>query len=248
MRGHWITWAAIVALIAMCFLPAFASVGRAEDRMRLVSIPLDMPGSDEQALDNQALEGLYQRDYGTHMPRNFGGYIGRNLKSSGLQESPFYHIDSELKDGRKFELWFSSIEDGRKVFGIRLETPWVENPARDAAKAQADVDAAWGKPDLAFSPPSSPNAQHIEVFVDRAMDKARYDAVIARLPSADKIAGKDKDDFWRADLVTLARILGPQFRGAVAITGNLNGKLTGQQVLLVDLMRARTVFNLGGGN
>ena len=29
-------------------------------------------------LDNQALEGLYQGDYGTSMPHNVGGYLGQN--------------------------------------------------------------------------------------------------------------------------------------------------------------------------
>lgn len=239
---------AILALAMVLVLFAFVSVAQGEDRMRLVSIPLDMPLSDEEALDNQALEGLYQGGYGAQMPRNYGGYIGKNLKSSRLVESPFYHIHSELKDGRKFELWFSSVEDGRKVFGVRLETPWVEKPLRDEAKAREELQATWGKPDLTFTPPSSATAQIIEVFVDRGMDKARYDAVLARIPSHDQIAPKDKDDFWRADLTTLARILGPQFRGAVAITSNLKGKLSAQQVLLIDLARAHTVFNLGGGN
>jgi hypothetical protein len=247
-RPSTIAIGAIIATVAMFATLGSQTAAHAADRMRLVSVPLDMPKSDEEALDNQALEGLYQGDYGTHMPRNFGGYLGNNVKTSGLDEVPFYHIDTGLKDGRNLKLWFSSIEDGRKIFGVRLETPWIENPARDAAKAQAEVEKAWGKPDLIFNPPSSPGAQQIEVFIDPAMDKARYDAVIARLPAADKITPKDKDDFWRADLYTLARILGPRFRGAIAITSNLGGKLTGQQVLLIDLVRARTVFNLGGGN
>ena len=58
------------------------------------------------------------------MPYNFGGYLGSNVLSSGLDESPFYHIDTVLKDGRTFTLWFSSAADGRKSFGIHLELPW----------------------------------------------------------------------------------------------------------------------------
>ncbi len=55
----------------------------------------------------------------------------------------------------------------------------------------------------------------------------------------------DVENFWRADLREWVRSLGPQFRGAIVVTGVENGKLVAQQAELIDLARARTVFNLG---
>ena len=53
-------------------LAALTHTGAAQaaDRMRLASVPLDMPLSDEEALDGQALEGLYWGHYGKNMPYN----------------------------------------------------------------------------------------------------------------------------------------------------------------------------------
>jgi len=219
-----------------------ASAVSAADRMRLVSIPLDMPESDEIALDQQFLEGLYNGDYGKNMPHNFGGYLGSNVKSSGLEESPFYHIDTTLKDGRTLQLWFSSEKDGRRTFGVRIKTPWSDKPpTKPYSAARTELETAYGQPDLEFSPPSFAD-QHITVFVDRMAPN--YQAIIAALPKANQISSKDAESFWHCDLRTLARILGGNFRGAILIQNAPKGKLAGETAELIDLVRARTVFNL----
>ncbi len=230
--------AVLLSLLVLLAVPAICA---AAERWRLASVPLDMPM--DGGLDDQALEGLYQGDYGTQMAHNFGGYLGKNVKSSGLTESPFWHINTELKDGRDLTLWFSSAADGRKIFGIRLETPWIEKPTADALRALAAVQAAYGSPDLDLR--SGTGGQRIQVFVDRTMPKARYAAVRTRLPAANRLSTAEVENFWRDDLREWARLLGPQFRGVVVITNMDNGKLTGQQAVLVDLIRARTVFELG---
>jgi len=234
----------IILIAGLVAIFCCAQTALAADRWRLVSVPLDMPLSDEQALDNQALEGLYQGDYGTHMADNFGGYLGGNVKSSGLQESPFYHIHTVLKDKRELELWFSSAEDSRKTFGIHLEMPWTEKPTKNFAGAVAELEAAFGKPDLEFAPSDVGGAQQIKVFVDRTMPKDRIDAVLGRLPAANKLDPKDASDFWNSDLRKWARVLGPEFRGVIAILNNDKGKLVSEQVILIDLASARSVFNL----
>jgi hypothetical protein len=215
--------------------------------MRVVSIPLDMPLEDTQALDEQYLEGLYQGDYGKHMISDLGGYLGENVKSSGLSESPFYHIDTVLKDGRKLQLWFSSADDGRRTFGIHLETPYMEKSARDFKHEVSEIQTAWGKPDLEFIPPLAGGAQHIEVFVDHTMSKDRLAAVVSLLPSAGKLTTEEMNHFWKSDLRDYSKLLGDQFRGAIAILSQQQGKLVGEQILLLDLVRARTIFNLGSG-
>lgn len=230
------------ALLFAVILVLIGGRAWAADRLRLVSVPLDMPESDEQALDNQYLEGLYNGDYGKHMPPNYGGYLGDNVRSSGLEESPYYHIDTTLKDGRTLNLWFSSEKDGRKTFGVRTQTPYSEKPAtRSYDNAVKELEAAYGKPDLELTAPSAPT-QHIFVFADSTAPN--YQAVAAAIPKAGQIAPKDVDEFWHCDLRTLARILGPDFRGAIAIFNNDKGKLTSESVELLDLSRARTVFNL----
>ncbi len=220
----------------------WATSAMAAEHWRLVSVPLDMP-LDQYDLDGQALEGLYQGDYGTNMPHNFGGYLAHHVKTSGLEESPFYHIDATLRDGRTVELWFSSAEDGRKTFGVYFETPYSDKPIGTLAAAVRQIEGAYGKPDLEFSPPSTP-AQKIFVIADRTMDPARYKGVVARLPKPGAISAKDADSFWRADLRDRARILGPDFRGVVIVLNAKDLSLMGETAWLLDLARARTVFNL----
>lgn len=226
---------------------AFGRAAFASDRMRLVSVPLDMPLDDTQALGEQFLEGLYQGDYGKNMADNVDGYLAGNVRSSGLVESPFSHIDTVLKDGRRLELWFSSADDGHKTFGIHLDTGYIEKPTRDFKLAVVEIQSAWGKPDLEFSPADAGGAQQIEVFVDHTMPKDRLVLVAARLPSVEKLSPQDMNHFWESDLRDYARVLGDEFRGAIAVLSQQNGKLVGEQILLLDLVRARTVFNLGSG-
>ena len=232
------------SLLTALLLLAQITIVAAAERWRLASIPLDMPLDDTEALDNQALEGLYQGDYGTNMAHNLGGYLGGNVRESGLDESPFYHIDTTLKDGHKLQLWFSSESDGHKTFGIHFETPWNDKPKQDFKRAVDEVHSAFGKPDLELVPFAGRSTQRIHIFADRTMPKARYDAVLARLPKAGDISKKDLDSFWRSDLRNWARILGPDFRGAIVILNDQNNKLVSEQAYLIDLNRARTVFNL----
>lgn len=55
---------------------------------------------------------------------------------------------------------------------------------------------------------------------------------------------EEVENFWHSDLREWARVLGPQFRGAIAILNAQKGKLVGEEVFLIDFVRARTVFNL----
>ena len=230
--------------LAVSLLLAAVATAGAADRWRLCSVPLDMPLDDREALDNQALEGLYQGDYGHDMAHNYGGYIAGNLKDSVLTEWPFYHIQTTLKDGRLLQLWFSSGTDGRKTFGVHLELPWSDKPKRSLKAEREAIEAAFGAPDVELGPPSL-TSQKILVIADRTMDKDRYAAVVARLPKVDHISHDDADRFWKLDLQELAKFLGPDFRGAVVILNSQGDKLVSEQAELIDLSRARSVFDLG---
>jgi hypothetical protein len=225
-------------VIALQLLAGLAGAG---GRWRILGVPLDMPVEDE--LDGQYLEGLYEDDYGANMPHNYGGYIAGHLKDSLLRELPFYHMNSTMKDGRQLELWFSTKADGRKTFGVELHEVFDGKQAKDPAAANTEAEAAFGKPDRVIASPAVPG-QTILLFVDTNLPKDKRDAVIARLPQVQQMAQEDVDKFSRTDLRERVRILGPDFRGAVVSFYSYKGKVKGSDVELLDLMRARTVFNL----
>jgi len=234
----------ILACLWLVASTPWATRAAAAERWRICGVPLDMPLSDSEALDGQALEGIYQGDYGHDMAHDYGGYVAHNVKDSVLDEWPFYHIKTTLKDGHLLQLWFSSGADGRKVFGVHLELPWSDKPKRDLKSELEAVRAAFGDPDLEFSPGDGAT-QKVVVIADRTLPKERRDALVARLPKAGQIGKDDADQFWKFDLQELARFLGSDFRGAVLILNAQAGKLVSEQAELIDLSRARTVFNLG---
>ena len=231
----------LMVLIATQFL---VRPVEAADRWRILGVPLDMPESDEVALDGQFLEGIYQGDYGTRMPHNYGGYIHGHLKDSLLPELPFYHINSTMRDDRQLELWFSAKEDGRKTFGVEYhQTLEGKAGSKDPATAIKQAEAAFGKPDRTITSPAVPG-QTILLFVDSSLPKDKRDAIVARLPNSQQMAKDDIGKFSRTDLRERARILGPDFRGAIITLYGFKGKVTGIDAELLDLQRARTVFNL----
>ncbi len=217
----------------------------AADRWRILGVPLDMPDSDEQDLDGQYLEGIYQGDYGIHMTHNFGGYIGGHLKDSLLLQLPYYHINSTTKDGKQLELWFSSKDDGRRTFGVEMHESLRDKGARSEAPSAAidEAQAAFGKPDRVITSPDA-SGTTILLFVDAYIPKDKHDAIVARLPNPQQVTKEEIANFNGIDLRERARILGPDFRGAIVTIYSLNGKVTGIDAELIDLQRARTVFNL----
>jgi hypothetical protein len=58
------------------------------------------------------------------------------------------------------------------------------------------------------------------------------------------VSTKDVESFWQADLRGWVRILGADFRGVVVVAAVEDGNVSNQQATLIDLVRARTVFNL----
>ncbi len=214
----------------------------ADSRWRILGVPLDMP--EEDGLDGQALEGIYQGDYGAHMPNNYGGYIAGHLKASVLRELPFHHINSTMKDGRELELWFSSRAEGRRIFGVQLhEVLEGKGKGKDAAAAIKEAEAAFGKPERVITSPAVAG-QTILLFVDSSLPREKRDMIVARLPQARQMPQEDIDGFGRTDLRERARILGPNFRGAVVTIYSFKGKAGGIDAELLDLGRAQTVFNL----
>ena len=95
-----------MALGLLALLSASQIAWAEEPRQRVMDVPLDMPMDDP--LDGEFLEGIYEDK------------LHDILKDSVLIEAPIQHIQSHFTEDRALELWFSSQEDGRRVFWARL--------------------------------------------------------------------------------------------------------------------------------
>ncbi len=237
-------------LMALTLIVAQTGIALADSgRWRINNIPLDMPLEDE--LDGEFLEGIYQEK------------LGDRLISSVLNEWPSYHIDTTLKVGQgkvtkkdavpgaeldpqneQMELYFSSAADGRKAFWIRSRKPM--NAPADAdgtAKSLALVEQTFAKPDRIITDPEMPG-NAILVIVDRGLPADAQEKIRAGLPDPLTLAHEDYVSFWSMDLQARAKILGPNFRGAIVELIAFQGKLQAMQTELLDLNRAQTVFKL----
>ena len=232
---RWILGSLLLAL-SLAGAPALAE----EARWRINNIPLDMPLEEE--FNGEFLEGIYQEK------------LADRLISSVLNEWPSYWIHSTLKIGKltpddaqqgaeldpkheRMEIYFSSKADGRRAFWIRSRKP-MDTPAdaEGIAKAMAMIEAGFGKPDHVITQADRPG-DAILVIADPAAK--------AVLPATLTLTPQQYADFWHMDLQERARILGPDFRGAVILLIAFQGKLQAMQSELIDMKRAQSVFNLG---
>jgi hypothetical protein len=218
-------------------------------RLKINNIPLDMPLEDE--LDGESLEGIYQEK------------LNDRLISSVLNEWPVYHIDSTLKAGKgkltkkdsaagaaldpkneQMQLYFSSAADQRKIYWIRTRKPM--NAPADAdgtAKSLAMIEASFGKPDRIITDAELPG-DAIIIIVDPQLPADQAQAIKAALPDPMTLSHDDYLSFWSMDLQARAKILGPNFRGAIVQLFAFNGRVESMQSELLDLKRAQTVLNL----
>jgi hypothetical protein len=205
----------------------------ADQTWRINNIPLDMPLDAE--LNGEFLEGIYQEK------------LHDRLIDSVGTPWPSYHIRSTLKgrDGaaeENMELYFSSKADGQRIFWIRTNRRMADDVDKDAlARNLAQLERGFGAPSRIFKDETQSGA-HIFVYVDRLLPdhiRSRLEESLPRTSSAG-----DFRDFWAMSLADRARILGTDFRGAIAIINAWQGQLRSVQIELIDLNRARSVFTL----
>lgn len=237
-------------VLAALLLAAQTTYAAAETgRLRINNIPLDMPLNDE--LDGEFLEGIYQEK------------LNDRLISSVLNEWPVYHIDSTLKAGKgkltkkdsapgaaldpkneQMQLFFSSAADQRKIYWIRTRKP-MDAPAdaEGTAKSLSLIESSFGKPDRIITDAEMPG-DAIIIIVDPQLPADQAQAIKAALPDPMTLSHDDYMSFWSMDLQSRARILGPNFRGAIVQLFAFNGRVESMQSELLDLKRAQTVLNL----
>lgn len=218
-------------IVAAFALLCFGGLATAETpRQRVMNIPLDMPLEAE--LDGEYLEGIYQEKL---LPE---------LRDSVLIEAPIAHIESSFTGNRRLELWFSSREDGRRVFWAHL-TQGFEGEAQPSPEiALANFEAVFGKPDLMRASKGDLSGSWIALKIDPRLGDERRAAIQRQLeasfkPNADQIGG-----FTFLDMRERLKLLGPDFRGAIFSFSAFRGKVAAQQTELLDMVRAHSVLNL----
>lgn len=215
---------AIAALLAAMQL-AFAE----EPRQRVMNVPLDMPL--DEPLDGEFLEGIYQEK------------LADVLRDSVLIESPIPHIESRFTENRALQLWFSSAEDGRRVFWARL-TQGFEGKDLKPADALANFEATYGKPDKIAEVKGELGSFWILLKLDPRLPEARRATILKQLDASFTPTPAQIADFGLTDLRSRTRLLTPDFRGAVFFLTSFKGKVGSMQTDLIDMVRAQTVLNL----
>lgn len=219
-----------VVLAALLVLGAVSFAAAEAPRQRVMSIPLDMPLEAE--LDGEFLEGIYQEKL-----------IGE-LTDSVLIEAPVHHIESSFTENRKLQLWFSSREDGRRVFWALLTQSFGEGREQTPQNVMANFAATYGAADVVRESKSDIGGSWILLKLDPRLPETRRAAMLAQLDAAFKPTPDQIGNFLFLDMRDRAKLLGADFRGAILSFTAFRGKVAAQRIELLDLARASTVLNL----
>jgi len=220
-----------IALVTVC-LVALSARAEAGDRIRLMEIPLGMPLEEE--LEGEYLEGIYQEKL---LP---------DLVDSVLYETPIARIQSTFKHDRKLEIWFTSIEDGRRAYWLKLDQSFPDTKPIPTQNLRDDFAKQFGAPDLIVGGVSNDGAGPVVlVRVDPNLEETSRGAVLQALNDDFKPEPQLLSEFWHMDMRQREKLLGPDFRGAVLSYYESAGKASSMTLELLDLTMARTVLNLG---
>lgn len=218
-------------VLAAVLAAVFAGTSAAEEpRQKLMNIPLDMPL--EEQLDGEFLEGIYQEK------------LSDVLKDSVLIESPIHHIESGFTENRKLQLWFSSREDGRRVFWAHLFQSFDAGKETTPETALANFESSFGKPDIVKVDKDETRGSWLLLKLDPRLPEERRAALLARLEQSFQPTPQEIGDFRFLDMRDRARLLGQDFRGAIFYFSAWKNKVAGQNTELLDMTRANTVLNL----
>jgi hypothetical protein len=218
-----------LALILVALLAASRLALAEEPRQRVMSIPLDMPLND--ALDGEYLEGIYQEK------------LHDVLKDSVLIDAPIPHIESHFTEDRTLTLWFSSEEDGRRIFWARLAQAFQGKSLHPEA-ALANFEATFGKPDKIAEVKGEVSSFWILLKLDPRLPEARRATILKQIDGSFNPTPDQIGDFGLSDLRSRVRLLTPDFRGVVFFLTAFKGQVGSMQTDLIDMVRAQTVLNL----
>ena len=217
----------ILGLLAVVAMSGLALAE--EPRQRVMNIPLDMPLND--GLDGESLEGIYQET------------LHGILQDSVLIESPIPHIESRFTENRHLQLWFSSVEDGRRVFWARL-TQSFEGRDMKPEDALANFQATFGMPDKVAEVKGELGSFWILLKLDPRLPETRRATILKQIDTSFNPTPAEIADFGLSDLRSRVTLLTPDYRGAVFFLAAFKGKVGSMQTDLIDMVRAQTALNL----
>jgi hypothetical protein len=218
----------VVGLVAL--LSAAQMAWAEEPCQRVMDVPLDMPMDDP--LDGEFLEGIYEEQ------------LHDVLKDSVLIEAPIQHIQSHFTENRTLELWFSSKEEGRRVFWAHLTQEFTEGKEIKPETALANFEATFGKPDKTAQVKGEISGSWILLKLDPRLPEERRATILKQLDASFNPTPDQIGDFGLTDMRDRVKLLTPDFRGAVFVFTAFKGKVRSLQTDLIDMVRAQSVLNL----
>lgn len=217
-------------VLGLAALLSMAAVAWGEEpRQRVMDVPLDMPMDDP--LDGEFLEGIYEDK------------LHDVLKDSVLIEAPIQHIESHFTEDRALELWFSSKEDGRRVFWAHLTQGFEKKPMKPET-ALANFEATFGKPDKTATVKGETSSHWILLKLDPRVPEERRAIILKQLDASFNPTPEQISGFGLSDMRDRVKLLTPDFRGAVFYVSAFKGKVGSTQTDLIDMVRAQSVLNL----
>jgi hypothetical protein len=210
---------------------------------------------DETRLGNGFCE---RREEGAPVRRECGTSRQSLPKITGIdvQTTPAPHVrltlapDSAGHD-RDVRIWYAPRERGGQSFMIATRT----YHELDLEGVRSGVLEAFGPPAIEFSH-AEMEARGIEVadltvdtllYVDRTLADAQWARITHRLRTEFNPTGSELFSLTNTRLRTLARLLGPDFRGAIVqISESDWSNHSIVSTILLDLQRAQSIFRLDG--
>jgi hypothetical protein len=171
-----------------------------------------------------------------------------SVRQSVLEEFPYYHIDTQMKDGRTMKIHLSPAEDQRRVFCVTVDESksGVIQPLPTPEALQAAAEKEFGPVSRVARIAKQSGGGLLLVFAD----PGRRGEVLKGLPDPLIVDEKTFDRFdSQLDLRERAALLGRGFRGVVIAIHDFSGHKANPrinvQTELLDLERAALAFHLG---
>ena len=233
-----------------CFLPAAVADTAAELPLQIYGLVLD---------DTRLGDGFCERRDQAEPVRRECGTSRQSLpKITGIdvQTTPAPHVRLTLAPdsagrARDVRIWYAPRELGGRSFMISTRT----YHELDLESVRGTVLETFGPPAIEFSH-AEMEARGIELadltvdtllYVDHTLPDAQWARAVHRLRTDFNPTGAELFSLTNTRLRTLARLLGPDFRGAIVqISESGWTHHSTVSTILLDLQRARSIFRLDG--
>lgn len=172
-----------------------------------------------------------------------------------VQTTPAPYVELALEPGpsgrpRDVRIWYAPREEGGQSFMMAT----TSHSDGNLDLARSGVIAAFGAPTVEFTH-ADMEARGIRVadlavdtllYVDRALPDTQWARIAYRLRSEFNPTGPELFSLTNTRLRTLARLLGPDFRGAIVqISESGWSHDSTVTTILLDLKRAQSIFRIG---